>query len=168
MVFLLFTILNNWAYSAINGFLASNAQPFIINNSWTKNGNGLTNTTDNINLNVDDQGTYQATIIDLNGCTGISNELVIADSASSKLFVYPNPNRGQFQVRFFSAAGNQLPRSMLVYDAKGALVYNQVYSIGRSYDKMDVDFSKFSKGVYFINLLDNAGKRLAVGKVAVQ
>jgi subtilisin-like proprotein convertase family protein len=118
---------------------------------------------------VDRLGNYQVMITDVNGCSNSTNILPITDSLSSRLFIYPNPNQGQFQVRYHSVTGNSsLPRMLAIYDAKGALVMTQNYTIGKPYDRMDVDFRKLSKGVYAINLLDRNGKRLAHGKVIVQ
>jgi len=80
-----------------------------------------------------------------------------------------NPNKGQFQVRYYSIAGNApLPRTLVIYDTKGVLVYNKNYTIGKPHDKMEVNFAAFCKGLYIINLLDVTGKRIAIDKVVVQ
>jgi hypothetical protein len=136
--------------------------------TWAKNNRPISNTAVSLTAGVDDLGSYTATVVDINGCVNTTAALVIGDSASTRLFIYPNPNNGQFQVRYHSLNGNSLPRSMMVYDAKGALVYQQVYAVGKPYDRMDVDFRRLSKGVYMINLLASNGKRLASGKVLVQ
>ena len=117
---------------------------------------------------VEDLGNYKATIIDINGCTNTSATLSISDSFSAKLFVYPNPNKGHFQVSYYSIGGNVLPRTLMIYDSKGALVLNKTYTVAKPYDRMEVDFKTFGKGVYLINLLDLTGKRIASGKVLIQ
>ncbi len=136
---------------------------------WIKNGipfNGSTNSS--FDATVDGQGVYQVSITDVKGCTGISNEVAISDSASAQLFVYPSPAiNGRFVVSFYSLKGNMLPRALTIYDAKGALVLKKTYNIEKPYDKMEVDCSSWGKGVYFINLAGRNGQRLAIGKVVV-
>jgi hypothetical protein len=149
--------------------LTVNASPAPVSFAWYKNGVLLPATVGkSITLSVEDLGNYKVSITDVNGCTNTSATLSITDSFSAKLFVYPNPNRGHFQVSYYSIGGNVLPRTLLIYDGKGALVLNKTYTIGKPYDKMEVDFNAFGKGVYLINLLDMTGKRLAAGKVLIQ
>jgi hypothetical protein len=137
--------------------------------NWTNNGLSVNNATlSSINVGVDEMGVYKATVTDINGCVNTTEALKIGDLYSSRLFIYPNPNNGQFQVRYYSLEGNKLPRTLMIYDAKGALVLNKSFSVSRPYDRMDVDFSGLSKGVYMVNLLNNTGKRIAAGKVVVQ
>jgi subtilisin-like proprotein convertase family protein len=149
--------------------LSVNALPAAVSFAWYKNGVLLPSAVSkSITISVEDLGSYKAFITDVNGCSNTSAILSITDSFSAKLFVYPNPNRGHFQVSYYSIGGNVLPRTLLIYDAKGALVLNKTYTIGKPYDKMEVDFNTFGKGIYLINLLDMAGKRLAAGKVLIQ
>jgi Fungalysin metallopeptidase (M36)/Secretion system C-terminal sorting domain/Fungalysin/Thermolysin Propeptide Motif len=119
-------------------------------------------------VNVDRLGNYSVTVTDINGCSVSSNLVSISDSASSQLFVYPNPNNGQFQVRYFNPNNNQSERTLTVYDAKGARVYSKKYATGMAYDRMDVILTNAQAGVYSIDLRDNNGKRLASGSVIIQ
>ena len=149
--------------------LTVNATPAAVSFAWYKNGNLLPLAVGkSITIAVEDLGNYKAFITDVNGCTNTSAVINISDSFSAKLFVYPNPNRGRFQVSYYSIGGNVLPRILMIYDSRGALVLNKTYTIGKPYDKMEVDFNTFGKGVYLINLLDLNGKRLAAGKVLIQ
>ena len=79
--------------------------------TWLRNGAavaGAVNAT--LNVDVDALGDYVLRVTDVNGCTNTSNQVSIRDSASGKCFIYPNPNSGQFQVRYYSVANNVLPR----------------------------------------------------------
>jgi hypothetical protein len=146
-----------------------NAVPAPVSFVWYKNGVVLPAAVGkSFTLSVEDLGSYRAVITDINGCTNSTTSLSITDSFSAKLFVYPNPNSGRFQVSYYSIGGNVLPRTLLIYDSKGALVLNKTYTIGKPYDKMEVDFRTLGKGVYLINLLDLTGKRLAAGRVLIQ
>jgi len=119
-------------------------------------------------VDVDAFGAYTATVTDVNGCTSLlSNIATVADSVSSWLFIYPNPNRGVFQVRYYSNANNTLARWVTIYDAKGSRVYSRSYNITRPYDRMDVNGTNLQSGIYMLELSDSKGNRLATGKVVV-
>ena len=92
----------------------------------------------------------------------------ITDSLSSKVFIYPNPNRGMFQVRYYSVINNAgLPRGVNVYDSRGTRILTQAYSINSPYARMDIDLSNQGTGVYWIEVVDANGNRLAMGRVDV-
>jgi hypothetical protein len=113
-------------------------------------------------------GNYTLRITDVNGCTNTSNMVSITDSASSRVFVYPNPTSGQFQVRYQSIVNNaSLPRGVNIYDAMGKRILTQTYSISIPYARMDVDLSGHGTGVYTVEVVDVNGNRLAMGRVSV-
>lgn len=119
-------------------------------------------------LDVDAYGVYAVTATDENGCTSaLSNLVTTLDSVTTRVFIYPNPNSGNFQVRYYSAQNNPVSRQVLLYDAKGARVYHKLFSTIRSYDRIDINASKMQSGIYLLELKDANGKRLATGKVVV-
>jgi hypothetical protein len=122
----------------------------------------------NYPVDVDRLGTYTVVVTDANGCSANSNLVTISDSASNQLFVYPNPNHGQFQVRYYSPNNTVEGRTLNVYDSKGSKIYSKQYSIARTYDRMDVVLTNAAAGIYSIELRDSNGKRLASGAVIVQ
>jgi hypothetical protein len=145
--------------------------------SWIRNGAVLTSPalgvvsglgTGTLKIDVDGMGDYQLRVTDVNGCTSISNTITIKDSASGRCYIYPNPTSGIFQVRYYSAAGNVLPRSLTIYDAKGDRVYTKFYTIGRPYDRMDVDMRAYGKGLYWVEIGDLNGNRLTMCRVVIQ
>ncbi|MBK8785587.1 MAG: T9SS type A sorting domain-containing protein [Chitinophagaceae bacterium] len=145
--------------------------------SWLRNGVVLSSPalgvvsgigTGSLRLDVDGQGDYQLRVTDVNGCTNISNTITIKDSASGKCFIYPNPTSGKFQVRYYSVANNVLPRFLTIYDSKGDRVFVQNYTIGRPYDRMDVDMRAFGKGLYWVEIGDLNGNRLTMCRVVIQ
>ena len=147
----------------------SNISPVgAVSYTWVKNGTniaGATNAT--LGLGVDDNGSYSVAVIDQNGCPGTSNSVTIGLADAGKLFIYPNPTTGIFQVRLYSSPSATTPRSLNVYDFKGAVIYSKAYPINGSYQRMDVDLSKVGSGIYTVVLMDNTGKKLAVGKVVI-
>jgi len=138
--------------------------------SWMRNNLPFDgSTSSSFDATIDDQGLYKVTVTDVNGCIGTSNELEISDSVTLKLFIYPNPSEnGKFSVSYYSLKGNVLPRILTIYDSKGALVLKRTFTLNTPYQRMEVDFSGLSKGIYFINLLDRSAKRIATGKVIVK
>jgi subtilisin-like proprotein convertase family protein len=137
--------------------------------TWFRNGvmvPGATAAT--LVVDIDGLGEYTVSASDVNTCTAVSNAIVISDSASSIVFVYPSPNTGQFQVRYQSAQGNNtLPRTLNVYDSKGARVYSASYTLNAPYEKMSVDMRNQGKGVYMVELADRFGKRLKTARVII-
>ncbi len=138
--------------------------------TWLRNGVVVPNaTTGSLNVDIDGLGSYQLRVRDVNGCTNISNTVIIKDSVSGKCFIYPNPNSGMFQVRYYSGPNNSgLPRTLTVFDAKGDRVLTQVYTIGRPYDRMDVDMRRNGKGLYWVEIGDRNGNRLSMCRIVIQ
>jgi len=137
----------NWSYN-------NNSIPGANGSSITVDGNGL--------------GNYIATVVDANGCSGSSSALTVRDTVLNYTFIYPNPNNGEFQVRWDGVPVNGQPRLITMYDAKGARVYQKAYTITSAYQIMDVKVKFLSKGVYAVVLTDASGNKLATGKVVIR
>ena len=137
--------------------------------TWLRNGIVLTNaTTSSVVVDIDGLGDYTLKVKDVNGCENTSNLVSITDSVSGKVFIYPNPNSGQFQVRYHSVINNTgLPRGINIYDARGKRIATKTYSIGAPYGRMDVDLRNHGTGVYWIEVVDVVGNRLAMGRAEV-
>lgn len=130
--------------------------------NWFRNGILIPGVTGNtLIVTYEDRGQYTAK--DLGGCDNISNTLIISDSASTRVFIYPNPNDGEFIVRYF----NDVPgvRNITLYDAKGAKVYAQSFTLASGYDRMDVSVKSLAAGVYLLVLTDQNGNRLNATKM---
>ena len=138
--------------------------------TWFRNGVPVAGATGNtLVIDIDGLGVYTASVTDVNGCFGTSSASVeIKDAANDILFIYPSPNSGQFQVRFFSGAGNNpLPRIISIYDNKGSRIYTRTYTIAVPYTRMDVDLKNHGKGIYNVELSDGNGRRLKTGRVVI-
>ncbi len=79
------------------------------------------------------------------------------------IFIYPNPTKGKFSVRNYSATATT--RTVVVYASNGSRVWSKQYATQGIYESMDVDISGAAAGVYLVVVRDNNGKRLATGKV---
>jgi Secretion system C-terminal sorting domain len=113
-------------------------------------------------------GSYTVTVTNTTGlpCSNTSAALVIRDSATTKLFILPNPNKGKFDVLYHSR--NAVAYSMVIYDSKGSQVYKQSYTISSPYQRMPVDIKHHGRGLYHVVLIGSGGNRLAEGKVIIQ
>ena len=135
---------------------------------WRRNGVAVAGaTTQSLSVDVDGLGDYTLEVTDVNGCTNTSNKISITDSVTSNCFLYPNPSRGKFQVRYYSVANNVLPRTLTVYDGKGTRVLTQVFTITAPYARMDVDLTRFGKGVFWCEIGDRNGNRIIVCRAVV-
>lgn len=139
--------------------------------TWYRNGNvvpGATGTT--LVVNVDGLGEYTARATTSAGCNSLSNAVTITAEGANQLFVTPNPNHGQFKVRFYSSRTSfGFLRHLVMYSENGQKVFDKTYPITAPYSSMDIDARLLPKGIYVIMLTDAYGKEvLATGKVVIQ
>ena len=158
-------------YPGLITALTANVQPAgNYNYTWFKNNipvNGATTATLG-NIDVNKLGSYTVTVTNASGlaCSKTANAVVIKDSASTQLFIYPSPNAGLFKVSYYTPNANA-KNSLVIYDAKGALVYSKQYVLLTPYQTMDVNMQQNGKGTYRVMLLNSEGKKIAVGTVVI-
>jgi hypothetical protein len=139
--------------------------------TWFKDGiviNGAVTTALTL-TGSDNPGSYTMTVTNTVGphCSKTSSALLISDSATTKLFIYPSPNTGRFRVVYYTPGINAV-NQILVYDSGGELVYDHSYMINSPYESMDVDIQQHAGGIYHVVLFDGLGKKIAAGSVTVQ
>ncbi len=137
--------------------------------TWLKNGAAVTGaTTPTLAVTLDKLGDYSVMVTNNSTppCSNTSAVVAISDSATNKLFVYPNPTTGQFQVNFYTTTTGQ--HRLSVYDAKGAIAFSKPYAIAAPYQRLDVDIRQHGSGVYVVVLYDKSGKKLASRQVVIQ
>jgi subtilisin-like proprotein convertase family protein len=117
------------------------------------------------NLGVDNAGTYRAVYTDLNGCVSTSADLIVSAEPSIQLYVAPNPNFGQFWVRYYNQIGEKL--NLTVYNSNGARVYQKSVVTTLAYTKIDVDLGINAPGIYIVELRNSAGQLLAYKRIIV-
>ena len=138
--------------------------------SWTLNGAPLTGNTNTQTASVDALGTYQATVTDVNGCVNASNQLVIGAEASDKLWIYPNPTPGAFQVRLYYAGNTAEKRIVSIYNPKGQLITSRTFDLNyRStpYLSMNFDLSGMARGTYVVKVAHEYSGKVISGLVLV-
>jgi hypothetical protein len=136
--------------------------------AWYVNGQFLQTTTSPLlpNTGIDNVGDLTVVMTDANGCaSAASNTITIKGDPSFEFWVYPVPNDGRFLVRFYSHTLG-VKRTLRVWDAKGARVFEKEFTMNSNYERMDVDISKYTAGVYYVELRDANGQ-LGTSKVLV-
>jgi subtilisin-like proprotein convertase family protein len=149
--------------------LTSNSSPVAATYQWVRDGVPVVGGTgSSLTVDIDGLGTYYLNVTDVNGCSNRSNSILISDSSSGKVFIYPNPSNGRFQVRYYSILNSTgLARGVNIYDDKGARIITQKYTINAPYARMDVDMRKYGAGTYWVEVVDLNGNRLAMGRVLI-
>lgn len=138
--------------------------------SWTRDGVALTGNSNSRIATIDSLGSYKATVTDVNGCVNSSNSLVIGAEASDKLWIYPNPTQGQFQVRLYFQSGIPEDRIVSVYNSMGQLIAKkEFYLINTTtpYLRMDFDLSKSGRGTYVVKVAHKYTGKVISGIVLV-
>src|SRR6185436_17645721 len=109
--------------------------------AWTLNGVPITGaTTSSVFVDVDRLGSYQVTVTDVNGCVRTSSALVISAQDNPRLFIYPNPNNGQFQARIYSNAIYLYDvHTLRIFNSAGAVMLTKTFPITSQYVRMDFD-----------------------------
>lgn len=134
--------------------------------TWFRNGAVVTGATSaSIPVNIDGTGDYTVLISNTAGCTNTSSVLTIRDSVTARIFIYPNPNRGQFQVSYYNASPTE--NTITVFDSRGARILTKKFGITTSYQRMNVDVRNHGKGTYNVVLSDKNNKKLATASVVV-
>jgi Secretion system C-terminal sorting domain len=102
---------------------------------------------------------------DLNGCVSAAATIAIGAQYSNNLWVYPNPNTGQFNVRFFNQTGESA--TVKVYDAVGQVVYQQSLTLGVAYSNITINLGNVPAGVYVVKIVNGTGAELAARRIVV-
>ncbi|MEJ7611584.1 MAG: GEVED domain-containing protein [Ferruginibacter sp.] len=151
--------------------VASGTAPFTYQYFLNGNPLGGSSTSNTLAVDANNVGDYSVRVTDAKGCTvATSTTLNITASATNTLFIYPSPNNGKFQVRYFN--GTALPASstaamLNVYDSKGTRVFTQRYSVNGPFTQMNVNLGTHGAGIYRIEVSDSNGDRLKTGSVMV-
>ena len=142
--------------------------PANVTYSWFKNNTLFTNNTNTYTVNVNNLGTYRVTVVDnTNGCTNTSSNVIIGDSVSTKLFIYPSPNNGQFTVAYYNSNTQPTTQSLTIFDAAGSLVYDKTFAVTQSYQLHQIDIRRNKSGLYYVVIGDKDRKKITVGEVLV-
>jgi hypothetical protein len=147
------TVTTTWLYNGVA------AVPPIIGNTYV--------------ANVEHIGTYQVLIQEsytspAGVCSNQSPVVTITATASSRLFIFPTPNDGRFTVSYYNSGSTSTQRIIAIYDQRGSLVYKRKFSIAGPYTLIPIDLQQAGTGIYYLLVGDQAGNKLAEGKVHIR
>jgi PKD repeat protein len=114
-------------------------------------------------------GAYKMTVENLSpllACAYTTTDLIVGDSVSTKLFIYPNPSNGLFRVTYYSPTNTRY--QVVVVDTKGAVLYRKPHEVTNRYQLIDINLTGTSRGLYILQIQDPTGKQLATGKLVIQ
>ncbi len=137
---------------------------------WTWNGNAITPVGNTYTADVNHLGTYTV-VATIGSCTSVPGTIVIGDSASSKLWIYPNPSTGVFWVSYYvpgASSSNATTQNLTIYGSDGRLVYSKKLTIIQPYQLEQVDMRRNGDDVYYVVLRDASGKKIKTGQVVVR
>ena len=124
-----------------------------------------------VNVTVANMGTYQVFITEAwpSGllCSGASPIVSISATPSDKLFIYPSPNDGSFNLAYYYGQSGTTSRQINIYDTKGALVFQQRFTISGAYTLLPIELPSAAAGLYLVVVGDASGNKLTSGKVIV-
>ncbi len=159
-------------YPGLNTTLTANVTPpGTYSYQWYRNGLPVTGATSASLPGIDlgKLGSYTVMVTNTAGlaCSNTSPALSIGDSATTKLFIYPSPNTGEFAVVYYTPVNNTV-NTVVVYDSKGSMVLKKNYTLNSAYQLMNIDMRRNGKGIYRVLLFDKTGKKMAQGSVVIQ
>lgn len=141
--------------------------------AWTRDGAPIAGaTSSSVVADIDRLGVYRATVTDINGCRNSSNNLLIEAEEGDKLWIYPNPTSGQFQIRLYYPQVITEKRRIQIFDSKGAEVMSRDIMLSRlaspHYQRFDVDLTNHPAGIYLVRVIDMYTKKAKSGFVVKQ
>lgn len=151
-------------YPGLTTTLTASATPSTNDFEWYKDGVRIPGAQGrSIVVDFTMRGRYQAKAIGL--CDNQSNELVIGDSATSELFLFPNPTSGPLSLVTYHQSSTSSNILIKVYDAKGANVIQQTANRTSGYNRFELDMTFLASGLYILEILDDKGNRLYVRNI---
>lgn len=152
--------------------ISASSTPAAASYSWSLNGSTVAGATaSSIAVNIDGVGTYQATVLSTNGCSNKSNTLVIGSEASDRLWIYPNPTNGRFQVRLYYNSIYAEKRVVTVYNQLGQVITSKQFNLNSGsapYLSMFFDVTNVPAGTYTVKVADHFTGKVVAGQLVVQ
>lgn len=115
---------------------------------------------------IDKLGSYKAIYTDLNGCVSTAFPISIVGEPSNNLWVFPNPNSGQFNIRFYNE--NKEQAIVSIYNSVGKRIFRRTITTANTYNTTNIDIRNQTAGYYIIEVTNKNNVRLATKRVLIQ
>jgi hypothetical protein len=136
---------------------------------WRFNGNVIPGAnTKSILADVRGIGTYNVTVTDINGCSKTSDNVSIGALRDERLYIYPNPNNGQFNISLYSPWSFQKFKVTILSASGQEVVSQKEFNLRANYEPMVLDLRHLATGIYMVYVFDQSTHAEAVGKVFIQ
>jgi hypothetical protein len=151
-------------------FVTAGSVPPGVTFAWTRNNVTIPGAITNaVNADINGLGIYKVTVTDAHGCTNTSSAIEVKALPTYKVFIYPNPNRGQFQVRLYSDNVYLYDRHIVtIYNSVGEFVIRKEFVITNQYLEMDFNLSGHAAGVYVVKLTHQFTGKTVTGQFVIQ
>jgi hypothetical protein len=149
-------------------YVTAGSVPSPVNYVWKFNNTIIPGaSTRSVLADVNGIGKYNVTVTDINGCSNTSPDLDVKALSSDRLFIYPNPNNGEFTVRLYSYwfYGKFI---VTITSASGSVMTKKVFRSDNNYYPMQFDLKGLATGIYMVHVFDEYSGNEAVGKVFIQ
>ncbi len=152
--------------------ITASSNPAASTYSWIYNGTALSTTGNSVTAGIDQLGTYTVTATTAAGCVSSAPATItIGAEASDRLWIYPNPNQGAFQVRLYYVGTPTEKRVVNLYNSAGQIVASKEFDMTNTtsqYLRMDFDLGADAKGTYVVKVIDKYTGRIVSGLVVIQ
>jgi hypothetical protein len=136
---------------------------------WQLNGSNIAGATSQTldGITVDRTGLYRVIYTDGNGCVGTSAALEVTAKQSGNLWVYPNPNQGVFNIRFYNRPGEEI--TVRVLDNSGREVHRQRTVTTGPYTNIQVNLNRMpvASETYIVEIRDSQGVQVGAKRIIV-
>jgi Secretion system C-terminal sorting domain len=102
---------------------------------------------------------YRLRMVNVNGSFSYSNIVILKQSATNRLEIFPNPAKDQLNLTYINNSG-PTEGSMRLIDVYGRSVYEQSISIQTGSNGYSIPLDQLASGVYYLCIKDNTGLAL--------
>ena len=78
------------------------------------------------------------------------------DFGLQNFVLYPNPNKGSFNVKFDSASGNDV--NISIFDIRGRVIFGKTFQNSGTFDQ-NLNIENVQSGVYLLTVTDGGIKQ---------
>ncbi|MBD81148.1 MAG: hypothetical protein CL840_19680 [Crocinitomicaceae bacterium] len=103
-------------------------------------------------------------VVDVNGCSNESNYEITTKNCGLEFSLYPNPNNGQFTLRFEGVEEEKI--QVTIYDSRGRTIVEHSALTRMGYNAMVFNMKKVFSGVYVLKI--EIGEQVYFERITIQ